>query len=92
MSLPHDISKLGELCTLRLAQLDLGKQSERMLHQICIAILLCLSSNELSLQHATFILDIWKQTCSGKKLKELVLSDNNLKPELLSNIAEHVTY
>ncbi len=102
-SLSHEISKLRELCVLKLVQLDLGKQSERMFHQLCVAILslprvsslsLNLSSNELSLQHLTVILDIWKQTCPGKKLKELVLSGNDLEPGLLplANIAEHITY
>ena len=102
-SLPYEISKLRELCVLKLSQLDLGKQSERLFHQLCVAILslprvssltLDLSSNELSLHHLTVVLDIWKQKCSGKKLKELVLSGNDLEPGLLplANIAEHIVY
>ena len=102
-SLPDEISKLRELYILKLVRLDLGKLSERLFHQLCVAILslpcvssltLDLSSNELSLYHLTVVLDIWKQKCSGKKLKELVLSGNDLKLGLLplANITECVMY
>ena len=102
-SLLNEISNLKELCVLRLEQLDLGKQSEQVFHQLCVAILSLphvsdltfdLSSNELSLHHLTVIVDAWKQTCSGKKLKELILVNNNLKPGLLplANIAENIVY
>lgn len=102
-SLPHEISKLKELCVLKLVRLDLGKQSERLFHQLCVAILslpcvstltLDLSSNELSLHHVTVILDTWKHLCSGKKLQELVLSGNNLELGSLplANIAQQFVY
>ena len=97
----YEISKLTELCVLKLAQLDLGKQSERMFHHLCVTILsrlhissltLDLSSNELSLHHLTVVLDTWKQMSSGKKLQKLILSVNDLEPGLLplTNIAEHI--
>ena len=99
-SLLNEISKLKELCILKLLRLDLGKQSERFFHQLCVAVLslprvsdlsLDLSSNELSLHQVTAILDTWKQMSSGKKLQELVLSGNDLEPESLplTNIAHH---
>ena len=102
-SLVNKISRLKELCVLKLVQLDLGKQSEQLFHQLCITILslrrisdvsLDMSSNGLSLQHLTVIVDTWKQACSGVKLKELVLSGNNLEQGLLplANVAEHLVY
>jgi hypothetical protein len=101
-SLPHEISKLNELCVLKLVRLaiDLGKQSERLFHELCVAIFsqpcvsLDLSSNELSLHHVTVILDAWKRMCSGRKLQELVLSGNNLEPGSLplANIAQQYVY
>ena len=101
MSLPHEISHHSELRVLKLVRLDLERQSERVFQQLCVAILslphvsslsLDLSTNELTLHHVTVILDTWKQTCSGKKLKELILSGNDLEPGLLplANIAEYV--
>ena len=103
MSLPHEISSHNELRVLKLARLDLGRQSERFFQQLCVAILslphvsslsLDLSANELSLHHLTIILDVWKQTCCDNKLNELDLSGNDLEPGLLplTNIAEHVAY
>ena len=102
-SLPHEISKLKEVNVLKLVRLDLGKQSERLFHQLCVAILslprissltLDLNSNELSLHHVTVILDIWKQTCPCKKLQELILSGNDLELGLLpvANIARQFMY
>ena len=102
-SLPHEISKLKELYVLKLVRLDLGKQSERLFHQLCVAILslphvstltLDLSSNELSLHHITVILDTWKHVCSGKKLQGLILSGNNLELGSLplANIAQQFVY
>ncbi len=99
-SLVNDISRLEELCVLKLVQLDLGKQSKQLFHQLCITILslprisdlsLDLSSNGLSLHHLTVVVDTWKQACSGVKLKELVISDNDLEPGQLS-CAEHIVY
>ena len=100
-SLVNEISRLKELCVLKLVQLDLGKQSEQLFHQLCVTILslprisdlsLDMNSNGSSLQHLTVIIDTWKQACSGVKLKELILSGNNFEQELLANIAEHIVY
>ena len=38
-SLVNKISRLKELCVLKLVQLDLGKQSEQLFHQLCVTIL-----------------------------------------------------
>jgi hypothetical protein len=102
-SLSHEISKLKELCILKLVRLDLGMKSERLFHELCVAILsqprvstltLDLSSNELSLHHVTVLLDTWKNMRSGKKLQELILSGNNLEPGSLplANIAQQYVY
>ncbi len=88
---------------MKLVQLDLGKQSERLFHELCVAIfsqprifalILDLSSNELSLHHVTVLLDVSKRMCSGKKLQELVLSGNNLEPGSLplASIAQKFMY
>ena len=103
LSLQNEISKLKELCVLKLVWLDLGKLSEQQFHQLCVTILslphvsdlsLDLSSNELSLHHVTVIVDTWEQACSAVKLKELTLSGNSIETGLLplENIAENIVY
>ena len=79
-----------------LVLLDLGKQSERLFHQLCITILslpyvssstLDLSSKELSLHHVTVILVTRKQICSGKKNCRNSFNDLELESLPLTNIA-----
>ena len=102
-SLSREISSHSDMCVLKLVRNELGRESEHNFQQLCNAIFslphvsnlsLDVSANELAVHHFTILLDTWKQSCSGRKLKKLVVSGNDLKPGLLAlaNIAHHVVF
>ena len=102
-SLSHEIPNCGNLEILKLVRVNLGTQSEDDFRKLFNGIFslphvsklsLDVSSNELTLYHFTIIMNVWKQTCSGMKLEELIISGNVLEPDLLPlpNIAQHVVY
>jgi len=102
-SLSREIPNYSDLRVLKFAQNQLGKQTEQDIRQLCKAIFslphasnlkLDVSANDMDMHHFTILLDTWKQHCSGKKLNELVVSENDLEPGLsdLANIAHRVVF
>lgn len=100
-SLCHEVSNHSDLCVLKLVRNKLGRQSEHDFQQLCNAIFslpditklsLDVSANDLTVQHFTILLDAWRQSCCGRKLRELVVSRNDMEPGLLplAHIAHHV--
>ena len=102
-SLTRNITSCDQLNVLKLVRSDLGGQSDEIFHQLCNAIFslprisnlsLDVSMNKLAVHHFTIVMDTWKGLSSGRKLKELIVSENDLEPGLLAlaNIAQNVVY